>query len=433
MYSAIGFLVATVLALLLLPAVWRRAVRLTRKRIEAAIPVSVAEALADKDQQRAAFAVDLFRAEQETEKLRVRTSAQAGEVARQAEEVRTLRASLEQISARLETAESENAALTSHRDSLVADLETRTQELAEARTALSSTASRLDTTSTTLEATAAREEELKIEHVALTTLRDTLKERIGELDRHLSAANALLASERNSLRATSDNLTTEGRKSRELADQLSGTNAKLSSVEQEADTLRIERDSLKIRLVEFEDRTGIAETARTAAEDEARHNVEQAREAQQKAEQLVRDAVDTIEMLRAEKVMLDGALAKTREDRDAIQARLDHLGPMIAAQTGENDDVTLLRTHIQDIAAEVANLTARLEGPGSPVDALLAHHIPAANGASPSLADRILALRNAPEIIQTAPPLDIGTSADILPKSAPKSRPRKRAVAASTP
>ena len=38
MYFVLGLLVAGLAALIVLPAVWRRAVRLTKKRIEAARP-----------------------------------------------------------------------------------------------------------------------------------------------------------------------------------------------------------------------------------------------------------------------------------------------------------------------------------------------------------------------------------------------------------
>jgi len=43
MYFALGLLVAGLLALAVMPAVWRRAVRLTKKRIEAATPITMAE------------------------------------------------------------------------------------------------------------------------------------------------------------------------------------------------------------------------------------------------------------------------------------------------------------------------------------------------------------------------------------------------------
>ncbi|MBI4045656.1 MAG: hypothetical protein HY371_02455, partial [Devosia nanyangense] len=50
MYFALGLLIAALLALAIMPAIWKRAVRLTKRRIEAATPMSMAEFRADKDQ-----------------------------------------------------------------------------------------------------------------------------------------------------------------------------------------------------------------------------------------------------------------------------------------------------------------------------------------------------------------------------------------------
>ena len=52
MYFALGLLVMGLVGLVVMPAVWQRAVRLTKKRIEAATPITMAEFRADKDQLR---------------------------------------------------------------------------------------------------------------------------------------------------------------------------------------------------------------------------------------------------------------------------------------------------------------------------------------------------------------------------------------------
>ena len=53
----LGFLSAGLIALIVAPMVWRRAVALTRKRIEASMPLTQAEIQADKDRMRAEFAM----------------------------------------------------------------------------------------------------------------------------------------------------------------------------------------------------------------------------------------------------------------------------------------------------------------------------------------------------------------------------------------
>ena len=87
MYFALGLLVAGLLALIVMPAVWRRAVRLTKKRIEAATPITMAEFRADKDQLRAEFALSTRRLEMNVEALRRRLSEQLRDVNRKRTEV----------------------------------------------------------------------------------------------------------------------------------------------------------------------------------------------------------------------------------------------------------------------------------------------------------------------------------------------------------
>ncbi|MGE0611337.1 MAG: hypothetical protein AB7G34_15020 [Hyphomicrobiales bacterium] len=70
MLVALGFLLALLLSLLLAPAFWRRAVRLTTERIQATMPMSVADMQADKDQLRAEFAIRLRRVEMALEKAK---------------------------------------------------------------------------------------------------------------------------------------------------------------------------------------------------------------------------------------------------------------------------------------------------------------------------------------------------------------------------
>lgn len=80
MYFALGLLVAGLVALIIMPAVWRRAVRLTKRRIEAATPITLAEFRADKDQLRAEFALSTRRLEMNVEALRKRLAEQLGDV-----------------------------------------------------------------------------------------------------------------------------------------------------------------------------------------------------------------------------------------------------------------------------------------------------------------------------------------------------------------
>jgi chromosome segregation ATPase len=96
MYFALGALAAGLIALMIMPAIWRRAVRLTRKRIEAATPMSMAEFRADKDRLRAEFALSTRRLEMNVEALRKRLADQVGDISRKRNDLSALKTDRDQ-------------------------------------------------------------------------------------------------------------------------------------------------------------------------------------------------------------------------------------------------------------------------------------------------------------------------------------------------
>ena len=70
LYFVLGFLSAALLALMVAPAIWNRAVVLTKKRIESSVPLTLNEIQADKDQLRAEFAMSTRRLEMSVEELK---------------------------------------------------------------------------------------------------------------------------------------------------------------------------------------------------------------------------------------------------------------------------------------------------------------------------------------------------------------------------
>jgi DNA repair exonuclease SbcCD ATPase subunit len=91
MYFALGFLAAGLIALAIGPAIWNRAVRLTRRRIEAATPVTLSEFRADKDKLRAEHAIAVRRLEMRVAALRERMAQQIVALDAAATELRALR------------------------------------------------------------------------------------------------------------------------------------------------------------------------------------------------------------------------------------------------------------------------------------------------------------------------------------------------------
>ena len=90
MVFAAGFLLAGLLALLFLPALWRRALRLSRRRLEMQMPLSMDEIVAERDQLRAQFASDRRRIEQAHEALQHTRARDMVELGRRAASIGAL-------------------------------------------------------------------------------------------------------------------------------------------------------------------------------------------------------------------------------------------------------------------------------------------------------------------------------------------------------
>jgi hypothetical protein len=83
-----GFFSALLLALLVAPSYWRRAVRLTERRIQATVPLTMNEIQAEKDALRAEFAMATRRLEMKVKDLKDRVAGQMVEIERGREELR---------------------------------------------------------------------------------------------------------------------------------------------------------------------------------------------------------------------------------------------------------------------------------------------------------------------------------------------------------
>ena len=94
MYFGIGFLVAALIGLVVIPLVHGRAVRLTMRRLEAATPLSMAEIQADKDQLRAEFAMSTRRLEMSVEQLKTKSTSQLAELGKKGDAINRLKIEL---------------------------------------------------------------------------------------------------------------------------------------------------------------------------------------------------------------------------------------------------------------------------------------------------------------------------------------------------
>ena len=111
MFFGIGFLVASLIGLVILPLVHARAVRLTARRLETATPVSMAEIRADKDQLRAEFAMSTRRLEMSVEQLKGKTTSQLAELGKKSDAINRLEIELGEKSAAIFALETREKAL----------------------------------------------------------------------------------------------------------------------------------------------------------------------------------------------------------------------------------------------------------------------------------------------------------------------------------
>ncbi|MDF2996629.1 MAG: hypothetical protein K0R27_2266 [Xanthobacteraceae bacterium] len=403
MYSVLGFLAATLLALLILPAVWRRAVRLTTKRIEGAIPVSMAEIQADKDQLRAEFAMSARRLEHDADLLRERTVAQFEQLSKQGAELFALRTERDAGLARIAELEAAHATFAEAAIRHVDEMMERDSAFADLSTAHGTTQQSFAAALEQLNEATALSDSLRVENVALSTQADSLKDQIADLQRELATTQALLADDRGSLRQTIEALGNERTRGEELANRLAEIEAALASSRAEAETLARQVATLEARAAELADHAQSSGEAHRAAQAEIARIAGEAAAAKQEADGVARHLRDSIEMMRAEKAMLEGALTQVREDRARLSSALEtHPAEAATNGSGTADPTTadaMLRDRLSDIAAEVVHMTAVLEGPDSPIRAILAANDPGDEDGSvpttpPTLADRIRAIQN---------------------------------------
>jgi chromosome segregation ATPase len=132
MYVGLGFLAA----LVILPLVHARAIRLTARRLEAGLPVSMAEIKADKDQLRAELALSLRGLEGNVRRLRTKTTGQLAELCRRREIIDRLRVELRDRSAAVVALEWRHKALRDRLNATEEELSSSDSALREVQRAL---------------------------------------------------------------------------------------------------------------------------------------------------------------------------------------------------------------------------------------------------------------------------------------------------------
>ena len=410
MYFGIGFLVAALIGLAVVPLVHGRAVRLTMRRLEATTPLSMAEIQADKDQLRAEFAMSTRRLEMSVEQLKTKSTSQLAELGKKGDAINRLKVELGEKTAAIFALEARDKALRDQLRATEEEFAVKTSAMHEAQRALSDKEADLAKLMAELDERSTLADSQKVEIVALRTQVEALKERLDAAGHELKAVEDRRDAERVELKAATQELLDERGKVENLG-------RRVGELEQHLVAQTKEAEILGRRAQDLETRLGEQSRLLNQSEFELKH-LRQEMEMARKVESDLRTTI--IEMdgransasqsLKTENAQLQVAIAQIKEERDRFARELGTMKRETEeAWASERVENALLRERINDVAAEVARLASALEGPNSPIESLLAAETshermsgaPAAGGdvelaAQPNngnLADRIRALQ----------------------------------------
>ena len=409
MYFGIGFLMAGLLGLVLIPLVHNRAVRLTMRRLEAATPISLAEIQADKDQLRAEFAMSTRRLELSVEQMKAKTTNQLAELGKKTDAINRLKVELGEKTAAIFALEAREKALRDQLHATESEHSIKIGSLREAERMLADKQAEMAKIANDLDERSVHADSQRIELVALRTQVEALRNRVSEREKEAKEIEDRLERERKDASAATGELADERVKADKLVDRVSELERALVAQTTEAEILARRVQELETRL---------ADQMRSLAEREfecgqLREKLTTAEKAQGDLradiaanEERQRAATET---LKSEKLSTEAELAKARDEHARAQ---DEIAAMKreaeATWKAERIENALLRERINDIAAEIARLTLALEGQASPIEALLAGGTLANGDDAPvgagdgrgSLADRIRALQTKASRVQ---------------------------------
>src|SRR5438552_15136968 len=397
MYLAIGFLVSMLCGLMIVPLVHNRAVRLTTRRLEAATPLSMAEIQADKDQLRAEFAMSARRLEMNVEQLKNRTTSQLAELGKKTDAINRMKIELGEKNATIFALEAREKAVKEQLRATEEEFAAKTDALRNAEQALSNRQSELSKMTTELNDRSMMAETRQVELVAVRTHIEELRNRVGDAEQEFAATQARLTQERGESEAATRELLEARGRVENLSQRVTDLDRQLIVQIKEAEMLGNRVSDLEGRL---------ATQGKLLAERDYENN--QLRQANESAERTVKElrveiaalsggkSSAAFEALRTEKTALEEQLGTARDERAKLQRDINAIQQQAESSWAtERMENALLRERINDIAAEVAKLAMQLEGPNSPIEAMLAAE--PAPGVTPAKSANGSATATAPE------------------------------------
>ncbi|WP_407176660.1 hypothetical protein [Bradyrhizobium sp. STM 3562] len=412
MYGAIGFLISMLCGLMIVPLVHNRAVRLTTRRLEAATPLSMAEIQADKDQLRAEFAMSARRLELSVEQLKHKTTSQLAELGKKTDAINRMKIELGEKNAMIFALEAREKALKDQLRATEEEFAGRSEALRQAEKALADKQNELAKLTTELSDRSMVADTRQVELVAVRAQIEELKSRVGDAEKEFAATQARLTRERSDSETATRELVEARGRVENLSQRVTDLDRQLVAQVKEAEMLSNRVNDLETRLA--------AQGKLLAERDYENNQLRKANEIAERSLAELREQVSqsgsgqgpALEKLKTEKAALEEQLRIARDERAKLQRDINTIQQQAESSWAtERMENALLRERINDIAAEVAKLAMQLEGPNSPIEAMLAaepakqpkqtNGTAVANGAAPgagapqggTLAERIRALQ----------------------------------------
>src|SRR5882724_520794 len=374
MYLAIGFLVSMLFGLMIVPLVHNRAVRLTTRRMEAATPLSMAEIQADKDQLRAEFAMSARRLEMSVDQLKSKTTSQLAELGKKSDAINRMKLELGEKNATIFSLEARDKAMREQLRATEEEFTAKTEALRTAEQALKDKQNELGKLNAELSDRSMMAESRQVELIAVRAQIDELKNRVADAEKEFSTTQMRLQQER----GESEKATREVGEARSRVENLS---QRVTDLDRQLILQVKEAEMLANRVNDLEGR--LATQGKLLAErDYENRQLRQAHEAAERTAGELRNEIavlggsgksPALEKLRTEKAAVEEQLRIARDERSKLQRDINAIQQQAESSWAtERMENALLRERINDIAAEVAKLAIQLEGPNSPIEAMLA-------------------------------------------------------------
>jgi chromosome segregation ATPase len=360
------------LALLFLPAVQRRAARLSARRLEMLLPLSMEEIVAERDQLRAEFAVDRRRIEQKLEAAAEAEALHMGEIGRQT-------AAINELNGQLSATREELRVLGEAKDALHRDMAEAEASLAVARTAHADESAAHAATRESLET-------LRVEHAAREQVLHQQRASVAGLETRAAAHDLRIVALNHQKEDLEKNLQSKASEAEVLQVERDLARTERDGLETKRATLQRRLDEEALRAADLRDqiealrrRVEEAERARVAGE-QTRDNTQQRHDALARRLQDEEGRIRALQSAAAERhatqtaeiATLTGQLESARNEitrlqqerrsqKREAQAAANKAGSE-PAHEGREEETALVRQAIADLGTDVLKIAEALKG-----------------------------------------------------------------------